>query len=130
MSYVFKPGDQGKTRDGRPYRVLATDVKSHQPLLAAIIENIGIENIYYYDSKGNWDGIYPNSHDLLPPTRIVVVEQYIIYFQEYSGVVSSMTCFDNKELDYYHELASMYQRKHLRTVKITETFELPVGDNK
>ena len=27
MAYQFKVGDTGKTRGGRPYRVLATDLK-------------------------------------------------------------------------------------------------------
>jgi hypothetical protein len=27
MAYQFKVGDTGKTRDGRPYRVIATDLK-------------------------------------------------------------------------------------------------------
>jgi len=61
----FKPGDTGRTRDGRDYEVLAVDDDPNFPLFVAVA---GFGSTWYLAS-GAWQPKGEYGLDLLPPTR-------------------------------------------------------------
>ena len=77
MAYEFKVGDTGKTRDGRPYRVIATDLKNAETIVA-IIEHIGgdeFATMRFANGHVVADG-RPQAGDLIPPTPAVYISVY------------------------------------------------------
>jgi hypothetical protein len=77
MTYQFKVGDTGKTRDGRRYRVLATDLKSVETIVAAITPPNGEEFVVERLATGkvHLDGSRAVG-DLMPPTQVVYINVY------------------------------------------------------
>ena len=77
MAYQFKVGDTGKTRGGRPYRVLATDLKNAETIVA-IIEHIGgdeFATMRFANGHVVADG-RPQAGDLIPPAPAVYINVY------------------------------------------------------
>ena len=77
MAYEFKVGDTGKTRDGRLYRVIATDLKSDETIVA-IIEHIGgdeFATMRFANGHVVADG-RPQAGDLIPPSPSVYLNVY------------------------------------------------------
>ena len=76
MTHQFKVGDTGKTRDGRPYRVIATDLKSNKTIVA-IIEYNGYDDATMRFANGRHfaDG-GPQAGDLMPPSFAVYINVY------------------------------------------------------
>ena len=77
MTYQFQVGDTGKTRDGRPYRVIATDLKSDETIVAIIEYNGGNEFATMRFANGHVvaDGGL-QAGDLMPPTPVVYINVY------------------------------------------------------
>lgn len=77
MAYQFKVGDTGKTRGARPYRVLATDLKSSETIVAAITDPNGQEYAVTRFANGNAlaSGTL-NGGDLMPPAPVVYINVY------------------------------------------------------
>jgi hypothetical protein len=77
MTHQFKVGDTGKTRDGRPYRVIATDLKSDKTIVA-IIENNGCDEFATMRfANGNLvAGGMAQAGDLMPPIPAVYINVY------------------------------------------------------
>ena len=77
MAYEFKVGDTGKTRDGRPYRVIATDLKNAETIAAAIETPSGEEYVTMCFANGKvYGGGTPSDNDLIPPTPAVYINVY------------------------------------------------------
>ena len=77
MTHQFKVGDTGKTRDGRPYRVIATDLKSDETIVAIIEHNGGDEFATMRFANGNVvAGGMAQAGDLMPPTPAVYINVY------------------------------------------------------
>jgi hypothetical protein len=76
MTHQFKVGDTGKTRDGRPYRVIATDLNSNKTIVA-IIEYNGYDDatMRFADGRHFADGGL-QAGDLMPPTPAVYINVY------------------------------------------------------
>jgi len=77
MTCQFKVGDTGKTRDGRPYRVIATDLKFDDTIVAIIENNGGDEFAAMRFANGRVvaDGGL-QAGDLMPPTPAVYINVY------------------------------------------------------
>jgi hypothetical protein len=77
MTHQFKVGDTGKTRDGRRYRVIATDLKSEDTIVAAITLLSGEEYVALRFATGKRfaDGT-SDADDLMPPTPAVYINVY------------------------------------------------------
>lgn len=50
--WLENPQRRVVTRDGRPVRIICTDIRSHFPIVAAIKLEVGNEFIQDYDPKG------------------------------------------------------------------------------
>ncbi len=125
MSYQFKVGDTGKTRDGRPYRVLATDLKGSYPVAAAVEYGI-YEESFRFTTTGKFnDQDKDHLLDLLPPTRTITVERWLVYHENNGNVGVNIS--ESEEYARFWSDSLPGHCNHLRTVKITETFELPQG---
>ena len=57
--YLKNPSQKVMTRDGRKARIVCTDMKNEQPLLALITEG-NREDIRFYSQNGVWCNDYPN----------------------------------------------------------------------
>ena len=77
MTDQFKFGDAGKTRGGRPYRVLATDLKNVETIVAAIERQSGEEYVAarFANGKSYADGRL-DVDDLIPPVPAVYINVY------------------------------------------------------
>jgi hypothetical protein len=75
MAYQFKVGDTGKTRDGHPYRVIATDVAGEYPILALVSYEDG-----EFPMRRRRDGVHlltgQSPGDLIPSTPAVYINVY------------------------------------------------------
>jgi hypothetical protein len=76
MAYQFKVGDTGKTRDGRPYRVIATDLTNSRPIAAAIAAECGREALVSRDANGQIISEVTTGGDLIPPASAVYINVY------------------------------------------------------
>ena len=71
MSYKFKVGDKGKTRDGKDYRVVCVDRKSEiNPVIALTSGRLPVdaEQVLLVRSTGSCYEHVSHPTDLLPPT--------------------------------------------------------------
>ena len=59
QEYLANPSQKVMTRDGRKVRIVCTDMKNKQPLLALITEG-NREDIHFYDQNGVWCSDFPN----------------------------------------------------------------------
>ena len=59
QEYLANPSQKVMTRDGRKVRILCTDMKNEQPLLALITEG-NRENIHFYSQNGIWCNDFSN----------------------------------------------------------------------
>lgn len=61
--YLKNPSQKVVTRDGREGRIVCTDFKNEQPILALITEG-DIEDIHLYYQNGAWCKGFPDKLDL------------------------------------------------------------------
>ena len=59
QEYLANPSQKVMTRDGRKARILCTDMKNEQPILALITEG-NREDIRFYSQNGVWCNDFPN----------------------------------------------------------------------
>lgn len=59
QEYLANPSQKVMTRDGRKARIVCTDMKNEQPILALITEG-NREDIRFYSQNGVWCNNYPN----------------------------------------------------------------------
>ena len=57
--YKKNPSQKVMTRDGRKVRIVCTDMKNKQPVLALITEG-NREDIHFYSQNGVWCNDFPN----------------------------------------------------------------------
>ena len=59
QEYLANPSQKVMTRDGRKARIVCTDMKNAQPILALITEG-NREDIRFYSQNGIWCNDFPN----------------------------------------------------------------------
>ena len=59
QEYLANPSQKIMTRDGRKARILCTDMKNKQPVLALVTEG-DREDIHFYYQNGVWCNDFPN----------------------------------------------------------------------
>ena len=59
QEYLANPSQKVMTRDGRKARIVCTDMKNYQPILALITEG-NREDIRFYCQNGAWCNEFPN----------------------------------------------------------------------
>ena len=59
QEYLANPSQKVMTRDGRKARIVCTDMKNKQPVLALITEE-NREDIHFYSQNGVWCNDFPN----------------------------------------------------------------------
>ena len=59
QEYLANPSQKIMTRDGRKARIVCTDMKNKQPILALITEG-NREDIRFYSQNGVWCNDFPN----------------------------------------------------------------------
>lgn len=59
QEYLANPSQKVVTRDGRKARILCTDMKNKQPVLALVTEE-DREDIHFYYQNGVWCNEFPN----------------------------------------------------------------------
>lgn len=59
QEYLANPSQKVMTRDGRKARIVCTDMKNKQPILALITEG-NREHIRFYSQNGVWCNDFPN----------------------------------------------------------------------
>ena len=59
QEYLANPSKKVMTRDGRKARIVCTDMKNAQPILALITEG-NREDIRFYSQNGIWCNDFPN----------------------------------------------------------------------
>ena len=59
QEYLANPSQKVMTRDGRKARIVCTDMKNKQPILALITEG-NREDIRFYSQNGVWCNNFPN----------------------------------------------------------------------
>ena len=59
QEYLANPSQKVITRDGRKARIVCTDMKNEQPILALITEG-NREDIRFYSQNGVWCNDFPN----------------------------------------------------------------------
>lgn len=59
QEYLANPSQKVMTRDGRKARIVCTDMKNKQPILALITEG-NREDIRFYSQNGIWCNDFPN----------------------------------------------------------------------
>ena len=60
QEYLANPSQKVMTRDGRKARILCTDMKNKQPVLALVTEE-DRENIHFYYQNGVWCNDFPEN---------------------------------------------------------------------
>ena len=73
---MFDPNKPVRTRDGKPARIKATDVRTRfGPRIVAIVEEEGYEEVRTYTANGMWLDSGNSGHDLVnvPEKRRVTV---------------------------------------------------------
>ena len=63
--YIKDPSKNVVTRDGKPARVLCTDLKHKYPVIAALDYGDGEERVFFYDEHGRLGGVTESACDLL-----------------------------------------------------------------
>lgn len=98
---TFDPTKPVQTRDGRKARIICTDAKKKQPIVALVLRSDGTEDVVYHNANGFY---YPRSgaeseHDL-----INIPEQMIRWSNVYEdtavGPFSSRQRADNSAAEY------------------------------
>ena len=59
QEYLANPSQKVMTRDGRKVRIVCTDMKNKQPVLALVTEG-NREDIRFYSQNGVWCNDFPN----------------------------------------------------------------------
>ena len=59
QEYLANPSQKVMTRDGRKVRIVCTDMKNKQPVLALVTEG-DREDIHFYSQNGVWCNDFPN----------------------------------------------------------------------
>lgn len=69
MTYQFKKDDEGLTRDGRKYRVVADNLRNNWSIVAVITNEDGIEFSIQASASGQESGFRNHLH-LMPPVQV------------------------------------------------------------
>lgn len=101
--YLKNPSQKVITRDGRAVRIICTDKKGEQPIVA-LITTKDKEDVYFYYKDGRWSKITENGRwininencvDLFfAPTK---KEGWINLYKDKSGVYSSNFIFETEK---------------------------------
>ena len=62
--YIKDPSRNVVTRDGKPARVICTDLKHKYPVIAALDYGYDEERIFFYDEHGRLGGVTDSACDL------------------------------------------------------------------
>lgn len=113
--YLKNPSQKVVTRDGRAVRILCTDFKNEQPLLALITEG-NRENIHFYYQNGVWSNVY-SEHKLDLVFAPVKKEGWI---NIYKGVIENHLPFVGQKVYKSKEdaIRNKYDGIYLTTIKI------------
>jgi hypothetical protein len=68
MTHQFKVGDRGKTRDGREYRVILTDARGDEPIVALVYDARGSDDAWNFRNDGRFTCEGRSPLDLMPPS--------------------------------------------------------------
>lgn len=112
QEYLANPSQKIITRDGRKVRILCTDMKNVQPVLALITER-NIENIHFYNQNGAWCNEFPN-HKLDLVFAPVKKEGWINIFR-YKTDLYTGDVFETKEKA---EKMGKLSKDYITTIKI------------
>lgn len=94
--YLKNPLRKIVTRDGRNARIVCTDKKGFNPILALVTKHIGVtEDVYLYTKNGEIaEGISTNS-DLF--FTLEKHERWVNLYKENDNIYASMNTFKTKE---------------------------------
>lgn len=111
--YNDNPSRKVVTRDGRPVRIICTDVKGDYPVVGLILKNEYIEDVETFNKDGKYLEKQTDNCDLFftPEKR----EGFINLYKNICGGISTDTVvFSTKE----HAQASKKYENYLDTIKI------------
>ena len=112
QEYLANPSQKIMTRDGRKARIVCTDMKNKQPILALITEG-NREDIRFYSQNGVWCNDFPNHKlDLVfaPAKKKGWINIFRCKTELYIGDV-----FETKEED---EKMGKLSKNYITTIKI------------
>ena len=112
QEYLKNPSQKIMTRDGRKARILCTDMKNEQPILALVTER-DIEDIHFYYQNGAWCNEFPeNKLDLFfaPIKR----EGWINIYQDSNKYPRTGNIYKTKEEAITNKVSDNY----IATIKI------------
>ena len=114
QEYLANPSQKVMTRDGRKARILCTDMKNYQPILALITEG-NREDIHFYCQNGTWSNEFPN-HKLDLVFAPVKKEGWINIYKGKNDTRTIGCLFKSKEEANFHK----YDKNsvYLKTIKI------------
>ena len=112
QEYLANPSQNIMTRDGRKARILCTDMKNEQPVLALVTEG-NREDIHFYYQNGAWCNEFPeNKLDLFfaPIKR----EGWINIYQDSNKYPRTGNIYKTKEEAITNKVSDNY----IATIKI------------
>ena len=110
--YLKDPSQKVMTRDGRKVRILCTDFKNEQPILA-LITTRDREDIHFYSQNGVWCNDFPN-HKLDLVFAPIKKEGWTNIFR-YKTDLYSGDIFETKEKA---EKMGKLSKNYITTIKI------------
>ena len=123
MTWKPKLGDRGKTRDGRPYRVIADDAANRFLIVALVCDRSGSEWSISYLPNGSWLENGESGLDLMPPPRTVECERAWMVYRADGELVTFGRAEAGAVARYKND-----PRYIIREIPAMEV-EVPVGDN-
>ena len=114
QEYLANPSQKVTTRDGRKARIVCTDMKNKQPVLALITEG-NREDIHFYYQNGVWSNDFPN-HKLDLVFAPIKREGWINIYRCKNDTRTIGCLFKSEEEANFHKYdkASVY----IKTIKI------------
>ena len=112
QEYLANPSQKVMTRDGRKARIVCTDMKNEQPILALITEG-NREDIRFYSQNGVWCNNFPN-HKLDLVFAPIKKKGWINIFR-YKTDLYSGDIFETKEKA---EKMGKLSKNYITTIKI------------
>ena len=112
QEYLKNPSQKVMTRDGRKARIVCTDMKNEQPILALITEG-NREDIRFYSQNGVWCNNFPN-HKLDLVFAPIKKKGWINIFR-YKTDLYSGDIFETKEKA---EKMGKLSKNYITTIKI------------
>ena len=112
QEYLANPSQKVMTRDGRKARIVCTDMKNEQPILALITKE-NREDIHFYYQNGVWSNDFPN-HKLDLVFAPIKKKGWINIFR-YKTDLYSGDIFETKEKA---EKIGKLSKNYITTIKI------------